>query len=148
MRDLSCTFHKLLLIILILTTLVFQSACSSLPVATSLAGQDRVLTNMMCKDRVVVRLIPKGKRWYVEIGESRYRMSKAGAALKPIMEGRKNKSVYLIVHEKVKYTVLQQFADYVRDAGVTCVNWGRSYYKLPNKGMQLTRNNVVSHLQS
>jgi hypothetical protein len=59
-------------------------------------------------------------------------MSKAGAALKPIMEPRKNKSVYLIVPEKVRYTVLQQFADYVREAGVTCVNWGRASETPPN----------------
>lgn len=132
MRDLSYTFHRFLFIIPILIMLVCRSACSSLPIATSFASQDRVLTNMTCKDHVIVKLIPKGKQWYVEIGQSRYRMSKAGVALKPIMEPRKNKSVYLVVPEKVRYTVLQQFADYVREAGVTCVNWGRINEKPPN----------------
>jgi biopolymer transport protein ExbD len=124
--------YKLIALLSLLAAPFLQSACSSLPAAAS--TQDRVLTNRLCKDHVVVKLIPKDKDWYVEVGKSRYRLSKAGAVLKPIMESRPNKSVYLIVPEKVRYTVLQEFADYAREAGVTCVNWGNIDQK-PPKGV-------------
>ncbi|HKQ52145.1 MAG TPA: hypothetical protein VJT74_07240 [Pyrinomonadaceae bacterium] len=71
----------------------------------------------------MLRLIAVNKQWYIEVRGARHRLSRSGDALRPIMEGRKSKAVLVLAPRGVTYKVLQQFADYSRSAGVTCINW-------------------------
>ncbi len=123
MGESNFTFVKILSLILILTSLIAQSACYSISGSTTLDNQDRALTNMSCRDPFVLKLILVSKQWYVEVRGSRHRLSRTGDALRPVMEMRKSKAVLVMAPKDVKYKVLQQFADYSRSAGVTCINW-------------------------
>ena len=116
------TLIKVLFLILLLISLLAQLACSSLSASQPPDRQDRALTNMTCQDPFVLKLILVSKQWYIEVRGSRHRLSRAGDALRPIMEMRKSKAVLVLAPKYVKYKVLQQFADYARAAGITCIN--------------------------
>ncbi|MDQ3819370.1 MAG: hypothetical protein M3362_17065, partial [Acidobacteriota bacterium] len=119
MRKSNEIFSKFLFLILILVATIAQTACAALSASGFQGIEGRGLTNIACHDPFVVKLISEQQQWYVEIKGSRYRLSQAGDALRPIMDGRKNKTVYVIKPDGARYTVLQQFTDYAREAGVT-----------------------------
>ena len=93
--------------------------------SNSTAGptQDSVLTNVKCRNPVVVEMSRVGNRWEATLGEKTYPLSLLSSALKDELSSRDTTSVFLFMPSGSIYRDVQRIGVECKKAGAECVNW-------------------------